>query len=195
MIARQTPASGPVTPPQPKSLTHFSCVTRLTLDACAWWRHGGGALLWITLTEFMEVVNTSQAFLWVTATSLPYVAVTHVSRESLGAANPPGDVVEPSHEAKKSSRASFTLLISEFSQKHLCSKTTETVSGPIKYVLATRQAIKNYLLQYRGKIKIHSRTLLSWRSLLTVSTGMLWPDDVVGKEAHLKLLYNCLTYA
>lgn len=80
----------------------------------------------------------------------------------------------PSHDAKKSSRASFTLLISEFSQKHLCSKTTETVSGPIKYVLAARQAMKYYLLQYRGRIQIHSRTLLSWQSCLTVSTSTLW---------------------
>lgn len=61
--------------------------------------------------------------------------MTHVSRKSLMANNAPDDAVEPSHDAKKSSSASFTLLISEFSLKHLCSEPTETVSGSIKYVL------------------------------------------------------------
>lgn len=124
----------------PEAPTHFSRVVRLTLDACARWSHPegttcrGGARPSIIPTAFAEVVNTSQALLWVTTTSQPYVAVTHVSRKSLMAANAPDDAVEPSHDAKKSSRASSTLLISEFSPKHLCSEPTETVSGSIKYV-------------------------------------------------------------
>lgn len=124
----------------PEAPTHFSRVVRLTLDARARWSHPegttcrGGARPSIIPTAFAEVVNTSQALLWVTTTSQPYVAVTHVSRKSLMAANAPDDAVEPSHDAKKSSRASSTLLISEFSPKHLCSEPTETVSGSIKYV-------------------------------------------------------------